>query len=169
MDFIVEYNPLQEIIIFENYFGQINRIWMLFLKNNVKNGIEFEILPYFFNDNCLIYNKEFLKAINFTKSNLAKVNYINYLEKGFDLENYFLGVQQMIPFVPLINGIYLNENIKAINGLDKNILLKEAFRKILINFITIIEKKIVIKIKIKQKIINQEIQIYKKKLIMKKL
>ena len=141
LDFIVEYNPLQEIIIFENYFGQINRIWMLFLKNNVKNGIEFEILPYFFNDNCLIYNKEFLKAINFTKSNLAKVNYINYLEKGFDLENYFLGVQQMIPFVPLINGIYLNKNIKAINGLDKNILLKEAFRKILINFITIIGKK----------------------------
>ena len=141
LDFIVEYNPLQEIIIFENYFGQINRIWMLFLKNNVKNGIEFEILPYFFNDNCLIYNKEFLKAINFTKSNLAKVNYINYLEKGFDLENYFLGVQQMIPFVPLINGIYLNENVKKINGLDKNILLKEAFRKILINFITIIGKK----------------------------
>ena len=154
-DFIIDYNPFQEIKIFNNFFGQINKLSITFLRDP-ENPFEFEIHPYLLNDNCLIYNKEFLKAINFTKSNLAKVNYINYLENGFDLENYFLGVKQMLPFVPLINGIYLNENVKKINGLDKNILLKEAFRKILINFITIIGKK-------------KEIQIYKKKLRMKKL
>ena len=142
-EFPQEYNPFEEIIFLENFIGQIEKFLITTYDYNSGMGYDSIIYPYFLNGNSIYFNNKLIKGISFTNPNLARVNYINYLDYNFDLENYFLGVEQLIPFVPLFDGIYKNQNIKYINGIDKKTILAESFRKIFFNFISIIlEKKI---------------------------
>ena len=137
-----EYNLFQELIILENFYGQIEKISINSCEAK-SNMIECISKPYLLNDNYLYHDNKLIKEMYFTKPHLARVNYINYLEKDFDNENYLLGIKQLIPFIPLLNSLYQNKKIEIINGINKKHLLTEAFRKIFLNFISIIlEKKI---------------------------
>ena len=129
------------MIIFENFFGQMEKISINLCK--IITGLEgktheYTVYPYLLNGNSLYYDNEFIKDIVFTKPNLTKVNYINYLEDDFNLEKYFLGIKQFLPFIPLFTGLFKNHKIKNINGIDKQSILEEAFQKIALNFISII-------------------------------
>ena len=143
LEFPDNYNSFQDLIILENFYGQISDLSVNFCKVNSSITFEYASKPYLLIDNTFYCDNGFIKEISFTKPKLGKVNYINYLEKDFDLENYFLGIKQLIPFIPLLNGLYQNQKINNINGIDKKSSLTEAFRKIVLNFITtILEKKL---------------------------
>ena len=141
LEFPEKYNCFQELKILENFYGQIEKFSINLCKVNSNITYEYSIKPYLLNGNLIYYDNRFINRIYFIKPNLAKVNYINYLEENFDLENYFLGIKQFIPFIPLLDGIYKNQNIKNINGIDKQNALTDAFRKIVTNFISIILEK----------------------------
>ena len=64
--------------------------------------------------------------------NLVKVNYINYLEKKFNIIDYFGGVSQFLPFLYLINGLYRNKKIKKINNIEKENFLIDFAKSILL-------------------------------------
>ena len=141
LEFPEKYNCFQELKILENFYGQIEKFSINLCQVNSNITYEYSIKPYLLNGNLIYYDNRFINRIYFIKPNLAKVNYINYLEENFDLENYFLGIKQFIPFIPLLDGIYKNQNIKNINGIDKQNALTDAFRKIVTNFISIILEK----------------------------
>ena len=138
-----EFN-FKKLTILENFFGQIGKINFLKVKlekdkdddNNEKS--EYEIIPYLLNDDNLpYYNERLIKKLKFINSNLAKVNYINYLEGNFNLIDYFLGIKPLIPFVSLIRLIHQNTNINSLNGVEKYNFLKETFLKIIIALLSI--------------------------------
>ena len=147
LEFSQKYNSFEDLIILENFYGQIEKFSINLCKVNSNITYEYDINPCLLNGNLIYYDNRFIKGIYFINPKLAKVNYINYLEEDFDLEKYFLSVKQFIPFIPLLDGIYRNKNIKNINGIDKQNALTDAFRKIVINFISIILEKKTGKIK----------------------
>ena len=133
-----DYTYYKELYLLSNFYGQIEKIEInlsLIKKNQI---FTFNMTPYLLNNNELVYDNAFIKSIKFTKPKCSNVNYINYLDSYFDLEEYFLGIIPLMPFVPLINGLYYNSKIKNINGIDKINVLIEAFRKIILNFLSII-------------------------------
>ena len=133
-----------KLTILENFFGQIEKIDFLKVKlgknkEEKEEKSEYEIKPYILNDDNLpYYNERFIKKLKFKNSNLAKVNYINYLEENFKLIDYFLGVEPLIPFVSLIRLIHQNTFINTLNGIGKYIFLKKTFLKIIIALLSIL-------------------------------
>lgn len=131
----------KNIYILENFFGQIENIKITKWKSGKdkeEDALEYELSPYLLNDNSPYYDERFIEKINFINSNLAKVNYINYLEKKFDLVDYFLGVKPFMPFIFLIKEIYQNSKIKKICGIEINIFLQETFLNIIQVFLSIL-------------------------------
>ena len=136
---------LNKLSIFENFFGKIEAINFFKYKigneedkNGDDNNIQYTIKPYLLSDNIPYYDENLIGKFKFINPNLAKVNYINYLEKDFNLIEYFLGVKPMIPFVFLIKGIYGNIKINYLNGVEKMICLRETFLKIIKIFLSIL-------------------------------
>ena len=129
---------IDELYILENYFGQIKKISIALFQTKKNINYDYELYPYLLSDNSLYYDTTFIKRISFTNPHLVKVNYINYLEKHFDLIDYFLGIKPLIPFIPLIDGIYKNTKINNINGIDKKTFLTEMFRTIISNFLSMV-------------------------------
>ena len=136
-----------KLTILENFFGQIEKIeFMKFKltkeqkeKEDPKEKAEYNITPYLLSDDNLpYYDERLFKKLKFINPNLVKVNYINYLEKHFNLIEYFLGIKPLIPFVSLIRLIYQNIQIKCISGIEKYFFLKEAFLKNTITLISIL-------------------------------
>ena len=94
-----------------------------------------------FNPNIYNYNKKnnpyndtinfdiTIKAENFE---LFKANYINFMEKSFNTMNYLGGIIQFLPFLNIINGLYKNQNIISINMKDKNEILIDFAKNILL-------------------------------------
>ena len=76
--------------------------------------------------------------INISDSKLIKVNYINYLDKNFNLIEYLGGFTPFLPFNELINKIYKNPKINKINGLDKATYLYKVFDDIFYSLLMII-------------------------------
>jgi len=131
----------KNIYILENFFGQVENIKITKWKSGKdkeEDALEYELSPYLLNDNSPYYDERFIEKINFINSNLAKVNYINYLEKKFDLVDYFLGVKPFMPFIFLIKEIYQNSKIKKICGIEINIFLQETFLNIIQVFLSIL-------------------------------
>ena len=76
--------------------------------------------------------------INISDNKLIKVNYINYLDKNFNLIEYFGGFTPFIPFIELINKINKNSKINEINRIDKATYLYKVFDDILFLLLMII-------------------------------
>ena len=126
--------------ILENFFGNIVSINFVKYKIDIneENAFQYTIEPYLLSDNIPYYDENHIGKFKFINPNLAKVNYINFLKKEFNLVDYFLGVKPFIPFVFLIKGIYGNPKINNINGIEKMIFLKETFLKIIKIFLSIL-------------------------------
>ena len=58
--------------------------------------------------------------LKITDKNFAKVNYINYGDKEFNIVEYFGNVVQFLPFAYIIQKLLINDNIKEINHENKN-------------------------------------------------
>ena len=58
--------------------------------------------------------------LKITDRNFAKVNYINYGDENFNIVEYFGNPVQILPFAYIIQKLFINDNIKVINGEDKN-------------------------------------------------
>ena len=131
-------DTIDELYVLDNYYGQIWEISIILCQTNTYINFDYVLKPYLLSDNSLYYDSSFIERISFTNPHLVKVNYINYLEANFDLVNYFLGIKPLIPFIPLINGIYKNTKINSINGVDKKLFLRKLFKTIIINFLSMI-------------------------------
>ena len=159
----IKFNIIHKFYLLKNYYGQINNIHISYQNNSCDDITNLVFEPYILNDNGHIFYRNINKVnnikeendiINFienndinefismkiTNKNLVKTNYINYLDKNFNLYEYFGEFIPFIPFIPLINHIYKNRNIDSINGINKKILMFKYFREILYIFFKIIEK-----------------------------
>ena len=141
----IEYKEFQfnKFSILENFYGQIKKIIFIKAKlpaDNSNNSEEYIIKPYLLSDNFPYYDENRIGKLKFIKPNLAKVNYVNYLDENFNLIEYFLGIKPLIPFVSFIRFIYQNLNIKFFNGIEKNSFMRETFLKIIITFLSILVK-----------------------------
>ena len=148
----IKYTEFQfnKFSILENYYGQIKKIQFLKVqltegndkkKNKNDKGeiaTDYTIIPDLLSDNFPYYDENLIGKLKFINPNLAKVNYINYLNNDFNLIEYFLGIKPLIPFVFLIKGIHQNTNIENINGKDKFTFLKETFLMITLVLISIL-------------------------------
>ena len=152
----IKLNEISQIILLENFFGQISSINISIAKDNQKT--KFQFLPISDRNNVIYYIKKFAYIVNKTNKidniiipriiisdkNKIRINYINYNDKKFDIMNYFGGVIQFLPFYKIFkkikNDINNNEDINKIifKTLNKdtidnfiNILIKLILEKIL--------------------------------------
>ena len=82
---------------------------------------------------------------------MFKINYINYNHKIFDINDYFGGLIQLLPFADLIKKLYLNEKLN-------NVLITKSIKELYISFIDEILLgffRAILYSKISKKIINQ--------------
>jgi len=123
--FNVNFESMKEFYLLENFYGQVKII-------EINNRV-FE--PYLLKEDGNILNKDEktnnLISIKIINKNLVKSNYINYLDKNFNLYEYFGGFIPFIPFIPLVNGIYKNSAIKLVNTYNKTIFLKEFLNNVI--------------------------------------
>ena len=150
----------KEIHLLKNFFGQIKNIELIYKDNNNNNAIIINEIyePYPINDSGYLYYKNKIKkpedfeiidnfgtkdnlvSLVITNNDFAKVNYINYLDKDFNLLGYYGGIVPFLPFIPLINGIYKNKKIDSINDTNKKSFLISVIYNILYSFLKIIQK-----------------------------
>jgi hypothetical protein len=148
----------------KNIKNEKNNNDILIINNEINND-EINIIdivfheifePYPLSDDGILYHKSLINdnkkepkyiinqkkdsniLINISDCKLIKVNYINYLDKNFNLIEYFGGFTPFIPFNQLINIIYKNPKINKINGLNKATFLNIVFDDILYSVIMII-------------------------------
>ena len=126
-------NEISEIYILENFFGQISSIDISVRKEG--KIIEYNFLPISIrNENNIYYYRKTFKGENIKElssivpriivcnTNLVKINYINFIEKNFDIIDYFGGVIQFLPFYNIFyilcdkNIIKINDDINQIKG-----------------------------------------------------
>ena len=137
----------------KNIKNEKNNNDILIINNEINND-EINIIdivfheifePYPLSDDGILYHKSLINdnkkepkyiinqkkdsniLINISDCKLIKVNYINYLDKNFNLIEYFGGFTPFMPFNQLINIIYKNPKINEINGLDKATYLYKVF------------------------------------------
>ena len=142
---------IKDFILLDNFYGQIKRLE--FIQTQIGKDEKNEIIvndeisePYPLTDNGFLChhlnNKTNLTENNINSNisikaistNLIKANYINYIDKNFNLINYFCGISSFIPFIQIINGIYINNKIKTINGNDRKDYMKNVLDDILFLF-----------------------------------
>ena len=106
--------------LFKNFFGQIKNIEIIYKEINNNNSIIINEIyeSYPINDSGYLYyknkskkpeedfktiddigQKENLVSLVITNNDFVKVNYINYLDKGFNLLGYFGGIVPFLPFI----------------------------------------------------------------------
>ncbi len=158
-DFKFDILKSKEIYLLKNLFGQIKNIKIIYHNKNNNNEIIFNEVyePYLINDSGNIYPTNIIKHENskgfenvpkfdinislfITNKDLVKANYINYLDKEFNLLEYYGGFLPFLPFIQLINGIYHNVKIQTINEIDKKSFLISILYNILFSFLKIIKK-----------------------------
>ena len=151
----------KKVTILNNFYGEIKSIEILMFKNDEKNEkycYSRKLSPFplknnggtlfhsnykntFKDNNAKIQvNKNFkieeqpklheLK-IEIKDCHLLKVNYIIYKEEK-NIIDYFGGINQFLPFLKIVNGLYRNKNIENINNKDKDILLVEFIQNVLL-------------------------------------
>ena len=128
-----ELNEISEIYILENFFGQISSIDISIQKEG--KIIEYNFLPISIrNENKIYYYRKTFKGENIKElsnivpriivcnTNLVKINYLNFIDKNFDIIDYFGGVIQFLPFYNIFyilcdkNIIKINDDINQIKG-----------------------------------------------------
>ena len=150
---------LKEFYLLQNFYGQIKSFEFMHSeidKNKNENILFYEVFePYPMTDDGYlshdsqnkqqekedkITKKDFKVEIQIINKEYIKINYINYLDENFDLINYIGGFTPLVPFIPLINGIYTNKAIININNVDKHSYMSEVLDYILYYFIKMVEK-----------------------------
>ena len=148
-------SKLTKLIILNNFYGEIKSIEISIIKdipneNEDRYLYSKSIKPFpLKNKGILISSKYKFLVINNKDKNqqqiiqpgsleikvkdipLVKVNYINYKEEK-NIIDYFGGINQLLPFLKIINEIYRNEKILSINNLDKDIILIDFAKNILL-------------------------------------
>ena len=163
---INELIDVKNIILLENYYGMVQSIEITLINKNNKKESYQKFLHYpiptteenvlcsieKMNNKSKYYKKLKGKEVNlidltFEKepyklkienNKLIKVNYINYNEENYNIIEYFGGLTQLLPFLSLIKNLYENENIQLINNQNKNDILSDFVKDIIISFINII-------------------------------
>ena len=152
-----EIASLYRFLLLENFFGQIKHLELIqkqIEKNNEIILINEIYEPYLLSDDGYLYHISNIKPklkqkeksvknnnnIKIKIKNFVKVNYINYIDKKFDIIEYLGGFTPLVPFIPLINGLYINQNINMINGIDKYIYLENNYFEILYLFTKMVLK-----------------------------
>ena len=138
---------IQELFLLENFYGQIKSIEILQIGND-KNGYLFhrskQIVNNSSNEDDSLYDfKDSINSpisIKIVNQGLIKSNFINYLDKNFDICEYFGGFIPLVPFISLFNGIYKNKNINFINGTSKALYLMRVINNILYLLCKILNK-----------------------------
>ena len=156
---------ITNITLLENYIGQIKIINIKLLsseknKSQCYSDYLFKPLPnsneylreFKKNENDLIEGENNSKyKIKIINKNLFKINYINYIHKIFDINDYFGGLIQLLPFADLIKKLYLNEKLNKV-------LITKSIKELYISFIDEILLgffRAILYSKISKKIINQ--------------
>ena len=159
-NFELNIDTKKEMNLLKNFFGQIKNIELIYKDTNNNNAIIINEIyePYPINDLGYLYYKnkskkqedfeiidnigqnDHLVSLVITNNNFVKVNYINYLDKDFNLLGYYGGIVPFLPFIPLINGIYKNIKIDSINDTNKKPFLISIIYNILYSFLKIIQK-----------------------------
>jgi len=134
----------KSITILNNFYGEINSIEILIIKETVNNleetiydknikpfpiknsGILFSNNFDLYLENDLFYHDQKIE-LRLTNKNLIKSNYINYKYDYSSIIDYFGGLKQLLPFLNVINGLHRNQQISEIYNIEKD--------KFLINFI----------------------------------
>ena len=130
-------NEISEIYILENFFGQISSIDISLQKEG--KIIEYNYFPISIrNENNIYYYRKAFKGENIKElssivpriivcnTNLVKINYLNFIDKNFDIIDYFGGVIQFLPFYNIFyilcdkNIIKINDDINQIRGNTSN-------------------------------------------------
>jgi hypothetical protein len=136
---------IKDIIILDNYYGEVKQLIVSFKK--IINKKETELISENIYKPFLETNSGFLKKENdsislekdfesssgsikraskinmllkITERNFTKVNYINYGESDFNIVEYFGNEVQLLPFAYIIQKLLINDNIKIINSENKD-------------------------------------------------
>ena len=141
---------IRDFILFENFYGQIKNLELI--QKKIKENNEIILIneiyrPYPLSDDGNLYHisnikqklnikeKENIvnnsKNINIKIKNFVKANYINYIDKNFDIIEYLGGFTPLVPFISLINGLFSSQNIISINGNDKYIYIENNYSEML--------------------------------------
>ena len=140
----ISFSRIKDIIFLDNYYGEVKQITVTYKKMASKKQVEVcleNIYKSFMetssgylkkeNDNINVF-KDFdssgsIKKINrvnislkITDKKFTKVNYINYSDSEFNIVEYFGNAVQILPFAYIIQKLFINDNIKIINGENKN-------------------------------------------------
>ena len=135
---------IKDIIFLDNYYGEVKQIIVSFKKivNKKQTELYFENIytpfletnsGYLKKENDSTLGKDFESSsgnikrplkinmlLKITDKNFTKVNYINYGENDFNIVEYFGNEVQLLPFAYIIQKLLINNNIKIINGENKD-------------------------------------------------
>ncbi len=116
----IKLENIERIYLLNDFYGEIDQIVI---------SIDLQKTFSSQNINKQIYkpfgeSEEKNKIFKIQCSNRCRKNLINYLDKDFNILEYFGGLKPLIPFVSLINEIYDNQ-ITLYNREDKNRYLQE--------------------------------------------
>ena len=146
--FKVKLDNIKNFYLLKNFYGQIKFIQVNYIIND--EIIKEVFYPYIINDSGHLYNNNQISINNkidndyitliITNKKSVKANYINYLDNSSNLCEYFGGIIPFIPFIPLINGIYKNENIMKIGEFEKKTFIVIIFYNIIYFFFKIIKR-----------------------------
>ena len=116
-------NNIKEILLLEEYYGQISSIDISIVKKD--NKIKYQFFPISIrNENTVYYKqkiikkndkfKEIIPKIIINDINLVNINYIKYNDKIFNAFEYFGGIIQFLPFYTIIKKLYqIKANIES--------------------------------------------------------
>ena len=153
--FDVHIESIDNCYILKHFYGQIKRINVIFKTINDKDPVDTIFEPYLINDEGYLHNDLNLNLNKDDKNDFCiiqsnydsnqnlfliatnkkrvRANFINYLDNNFNKFEYFGGFPPFLPFIQLINGLYTNENIKTISGINKKEYLNKFFMDIFLN------------------------------------
>ena len=156
-EIFILFDYLKKFYLLDNFYGQLSSIEIIGNKQLIINEVFY---PYLLSDDGFlchknsdkfnkkddyIYKDDINKKISIVIENqkLVKVNYINYLDKNFDLIEYFGNLTPLIPFIKLINGIDKNPKINFISEINKKSFLMKIINDILYLLCNIINKNLI--------------------------
>ena len=114
------FKKIEKIYILKGFYGEIKKIDVSLGGQSIQN-IESQKFELFKEVEEV---KKVIKIFEIKYSNQCANNLINYLDKKFNIFDYFGGLKPLIPFISLINEIYASE-IKNIGGKGKIVYLQQ--------------------------------------------
>ena len=145
---MVKLPAIREIIFLDNFYGEVKSI-RICLKKKSENIFENIYEPFpcttsgFLSKDIEPSTKEKDKnkkknkyniLLKITNKNFTKVNYINYGDRQFNIVDYLGGVKQLLPFVYIIQKLFINDDVKKINNENKNKICFIFMEKVSVGF-----------------------------------